>query len=417
MSTSPKQANGSGYKATENDEEYYYEEEEWSFSSTTKYILIATGIILSGAIIYLFCFILPNMFIPQLVDLVGINKVQELPAELAPVSPEVVQSWRTDAWDIVEHEDEDEDEDEEQEDEEYVEDAQLEESKSDKTLRQRFILIGDIHGQYIQLRKLLRKIGYNKKKDTILALGDFIAKGPDSIKVLEFLIDNNAECILGNHEYYVLQNYALFHGLESPYFVGSNLTALKNPDMSSKWSNTRQQMSIKGFNDDPEYLLAKKLQPHHIKYINLCGMIKKLGKVPFHSAKTDGRSKSAQGLAVHAGLRWDLTSDLNDQDPSDCLEMRAYLKPFYNETTDDPHANGAVSWSKVWNLKNKDGDIDNHYVVYYGHDARHGLNLKKWTKGMDDGCVGGGKLAAMVLWQEETKKGVLYKEQVIRVTC
>lgn len=414
MSTSLKQANSSGYKATENDEEYY-EEEEWSFSSTTKYILITTGIILSGAIIYLFCFVLPSMFIPKLVDLVGISKVQELPAELAPVSLEVVQSWKTDAWDILEYEDDEEQEDEE--DAEGTEDTELEESKSEKTLSQRFILIGDIHGQYIQLRKLLRKIGYNKKKDTILALGDFVAKGPDTIKVLEFLIDNKAECILGNHEYYALQNYALFHGLDSPYFVGSNLTALKNPDLSSKWSNTRQQMLIKGFNDDPEYLLAKKLQPHHIKYVNLCGMIKKLGTVPLHSAKNDGRSKSAQGLAVHAGLRWDLTSDLNDQDPTDCLEMRAYLEPFYNETTDDLRTEGAVSWSKVWNAKNKNGDVDNHYVVYYGHDARRGVNLKRWAKGMDDGCVGGGKLAAMVLWQEETKKGVLYKEQLVRVKC
>lgn len=412
MTTLLNLADRNGYKATQSEEdEYYLEEEEWTFSTTTKYILIASGITLSGAIIYLFCFILPTMFIPKPVALVGITKVQELAVELAPVSPEVVQTWRTETWGTVDYDDEDGDSEEESAE---IRDEDQVMAMSKKKTNQRLIIIGDIHGQYIQLRKLLRKVGYNPKKDTVLALGDFMAKGPDSLKVIEYLAEINAECILGNHEYYALQNYAQFHGLESPFFVNGNSTlALRSPDLSYKLS----QMSGLGFNNDPEYLLAKKLQPHHIEYINLCGMIKRLGRVPLHSSKNDGREGSAQGLAVHAGLRWDLTSDLNEQDPTDCLEMRSYLGPYYNETTDDPHQDGAVSWSKVWNSKSKSGATDPKYVVYYGHDARRGLNLKKWAKGMDNGCARGDYLAAMVMWQEETKKGVSYKERPVRVKC
>ena len=36
-------------------------------------------------------------------------------------------------------------------------------------------------------------------------------------------------------------------------------------------------------------------------------------------------------------------------------------------------------------------------VVVYGHDSKAGLNIKRWSKGLDTGCVGGGKLTALVL--------------------
>lgn len=401
------------YKATDDEEEQiYYEEEEWTMSQTTKHVLIGSGVAVSLAILYLFCFVLPRMFIPELTKLVGITKVQKLGVSLVPVLPETVELWGTETWGEKVKEIEIEDNDEGEEDQESglgaSEEEKLEISGGidiSGKAKERIILIGDIHGQYTELRKLLRKVKYDKRKDHILVLGDFIAKGPDSFKVLDFLIKNDVDCILGNHEYYALQNYAQFHGLESPFFV-SGSQKQKNPDLSSS-----------GFNEDPEYLLAKKLQPHHVQYINQCGVIKQLGAVPLHSLKNNGKKGHAQGLAVHAGLRWDLTVDLEEQDPNDCLEMRSYLEPFYNETTSEPRDPGAVSWSKIWNVKSKNGTIPRNYVVYYGHDAHRGLNLKKWTKGLDNGCVRGDYLAAMVMWQEKTKKGVLYKEQAVRVKC
>lgn len=404
MSSRLNTGDHSRYKAADDEEEQgYYEEEEWTMSQTTKHVLIGAGVVVSGALLYLFCVVLPRMFIPELTTLFGISKVQDLAVNLVPVSPEVTSQWGIETWDNFDSTEDDEDNVSDSETEELVNETG---SASAKKLKERIILIGDIHGQYTQMRKLLRKIRYDKHKDHILVLGDFIAKGPDSFKVLDFLINNNVDCILGNHEYYALQNYAQFHGLDSPFFVTGE-KKVKSLDLAAS-----------GFNEDPEYLLAKKLQPHHVNYINLCGLIKKLGTVPLHSSKNDGKRGHAQGLAVHAGLRWDLTSDLNEQDPNDCLEMRLYLEPFYNETTSDPRESRAVSWSKIWNGKIKNGTVAHKYVVYYGHDAHRGLNLKKWAKGIDNGCVRGDYLAAMVLWQEETKKGsVLYKEQPVRVKC
>lgn len=36
-------------------------------------------------------------------------------------------------------------------------------------------------------------------------------------------------------------------------------------------------------------------------------------------------------------------------------------------------------------------------VVVYGHDAKGGLRIKRWTKGLDSACVGGGRLSALVV--------------------
>lgn len=412
MSTKIKTARQASYHSVDNEAgDSDYEEEDLNLSQATKRWLIVGALAVSAAIIYLFCFLLPGMFVPEAIELVGISKVKDVPVELQPVSSKVVESWKIDQWDAVDttvFEEQDDKEFDEDEQEVSSENTVLEPTSGKRPLKQRMILVGDIHGQYVQLRALLRKVGYNPKTDHLLVLGDFISKGPDSLKVLEFLIENNIDCILGNHEYYVLQNYATFHGLNGPEFVSSNDTAVAYLDNG---------VSALGFNEDPEFLLAKKLQPHHVEYINQCPVIKKLGKVPLHSPQNDGRHNYASGLAVHAGLRWDLTANLNDQDPLDCLQMRSYLAPFYNETTDDPREERAVSWSKVWNRKNKSGSTDHKYVAYYGHDARRSLNLKKWAKGLDHGCFGGDHLAAMVMWQEQTATGILYKEQVVRVKC
>ena len=61
-------------------------------------------------------------------------------------------------------------------------------------------------------------------------------------------------------------------------------------------------------------------------------------------------------------------------------------------------------------------------VVYYGHDARRGLNLKQYTKGLDSGCDRGDKLTAMVVWAElsRSKKGshqIVYKEEPVQIHC
>lgn len=331
------------------------DEEEVSLSPKVKYTLIGAAVFICAIILYVFTVLLPTMFVPQPVALTDINKITHLNAVLTPVSPSNANEKQVD----------------------------------------RIIMIGDIHGHYKELKQLLKKLDYNHKKDHVLVLGDFISKGPDSLKVIEYLSQHNIDCIIGNHEYYVLENYAKFHGLEFPGV---------------------EQVSDAGFNSDPEFLLAKKLQPEHVKYINKCSLIKTLGNVPNYGKKLDvlagvSTSKTSPGIAVHGGLRWDLS--LEDQPPMEVLEMRSLIGPFFNQTTDDPHEPLAVSWSKIWNKKQ-----DNHgSVVYYGHDARRGLNIKRFAKGIDTGCDRGELLLAIVLWDELVEGLVVHKERVVQVGC
>jgi serine/threonine protein phosphatase 1 len=64
----------------------------------------------------------------------------------------------------------------------------------------RQIIIGDIHGCYNDLLRLLDKISPSES-DTVVALGDIIDRGPDSVRVLNlFRSRQNFESIIGNHE-------------------------------------------------------------------------------------------------------------------------------------------------------------------------------------------------------------------------
>ena len=65
----------------------------------------------------------------------------------------------------------------------------------------RKLVIGDIHGCYNELLQLVEKAGINED-DEIIALGDIVDKGPDSLRVFDFFrCRRNAQVIKGNHEH------------------------------------------------------------------------------------------------------------------------------------------------------------------------------------------------------------------------
>ncbi|TVR22939.1 MAG: serine/threonine protein phosphatase [Anaerolineaceae bacterium] len=67
----------------------------------------------------------------------------------------------------------------------------------------RTLVIGDIHGCYKEMMKLLDKAGVNDD-DQIISLGDMVNRGPDSARVLDFFRYNSqyrVRAVLGNHEH------------------------------------------------------------------------------------------------------------------------------------------------------------------------------------------------------------------------
>ena len=65
--------------------------------------------------------------------------------------------------------------------------------------------IGDIHGRFDKLRDLMDKIDIDFESETLVFLGDYIDRGPQSFEVVEYLIDlrsrvEKCHFLKGNHE-------------------------------------------------------------------------------------------------------------------------------------------------------------------------------------------------------------------------
>lgn len=70
---------------------------------------------------------------------------------------------------------------------------------------ERVYAIGDIHGCYDRLRRLLDRIDIHWSRDMLIFLGDYIDRGSHSFEVLDFLIDLKRQYpktvfLRGNHE-------------------------------------------------------------------------------------------------------------------------------------------------------------------------------------------------------------------------
>lgn len=73
------------------------------------------------------------------------------------------------------------------------------------------LLIGDIQGCDEALGRLLQVCGFSPSRDRLVALGDLVNRGPDSLAVLRRLraLEGAAECVLGNHDLHLM---AVAHG-------------------------------------------------------------------------------------------------------------------------------------------------------------------------------------------------------------
>ena len=62
------------------------------------------------------------------------------------------------------------------------------------------LIVGDIHGCYIEFQELLARSGITES-DAIIALGDIVDRGPETPQVLDFFRQQpNAQSLMGNHE-------------------------------------------------------------------------------------------------------------------------------------------------------------------------------------------------------------------------
>lgn len=72
------------------------------------------------------------------------------------------------------------------------------------------ILVGDIHGCYDQLQRLLVTASFNPEEDNLWLTGDLVARGSQSLAVLRFAksLGTKLKLSLGNHDLHLLAIYA-----------------------------------------------------------------------------------------------------------------------------------------------------------------------------------------------------------------
>jgi hypothetical protein len=53
---------------------------------------------------------------------------------------------------------------------------------------------------------------------------------------------------------------------------------------------------------------------------------------------------------------------------------------------------------QLWNHHmNHLDNVSKRATIVYGHDSKRGLNIHKYSKGLDSGCLRGGSLTAMII--------------------
>lgn len=68
--------------------------------------------------------------------------------------------------------------------------------------KMKYFVFSDVHGEYDALMESLREAGYDHSNGThqLISIGDAFDRGPNSRKVYQFLRQNHAICVKGNHD-------------------------------------------------------------------------------------------------------------------------------------------------------------------------------------------------------------------------
>jgi hypothetical protein len=120
-------------------------------------------------------------------------------------------------------------------------------TRNDTSIQQkeRFFVIGDVHGCVNELNALVTKLNYNPAKDQLILAGDLTAKGPDSGGVIRRAKELGALCVRGNHDDKVvrLKTYELQNGQKAMLPPSATMPEGGVPD-SLKYKNYHTPIAL-----------------------------------------------------------------------------------------------------------------------------------------------------------------------------
>lgn len=230
----------------------------------------------------------------------------------------------------------------------------------------RTIIVGDVHGCRSELEALLDRVAF-ATGDRLVFVGDLVARGPDSLGVLDIVRRTGAIVVRGNHEQRLLDWRAARAPSATDETEPHSATRTEPRSATRAETRTEPHAPIGRMHRD----IARSLRPVDWKLIEAAPFFVDL---PEHGARV-----------VHAGLVPGLP--MEEQSPRTLMSIRTVRQ-------ETPARRGQLTTTSnvLWGAA-----YAGPAQVIFGHNAAPGLQLHAWATGLDTGCVYGGRLTAMVL--------------------
>ena len=251
--------------------------------------------------------------------------------------------------------------------------------------------IGDIQGCFLTFQALLDRIQFDDSADSLWLAGDLVNRGPDSLGMLRWAKDHDAQltCVLGNHDLHLLSAAA---GLRSarPRDTLTPILQADDRDELLHWLRHRplaHQATVAG---QPLLMVHAGLHPRWTiqRSLELAGevsaaliqdngheLLNALASVP--TSRWNDNLLGGERLAMIIGVLTRLRACHDDGTPCSDFsgppaEAPANCHPWHGLET--------VAWS-------------DHRVVC-GHWAAQGTEVTERVIALDSACVWGGELTA-----------------------
>ncbi len=226
----------------------------------------------------------------------------------------------------------------------------------------RVLFVGDVHGCYDELQRLITAAHITAGTDYILLTGDLVAKGPQPLAVIEWLLRTpRAYSVLGNHDHHVIAAMQRRQTAATTVTTTSQPPPIDEPDYATR---------------PHDYVAAHMTDEQRAYYL----------RMPL-SIRLPGLSRPH--LMVHAGLVPGVA--LGEQRVFDLLNVRNVLE----DGSGSKGRKEGVNW--VERYGGEEG------VVVFGHCAARGVQLVKDEGGdmrcigLDSGCCYGKELSGWLL--------------------
>lgn len=251
-------------------------------------------------------------------------------------------------------------------------------------------VLGDLHGCADQLLRLLEKLRFDERRDTLWVTGDLINRGPASLHTLRLIanLGEAAVTVLGNHDLHLLGCWA---GVRTPRDGDTveEILDAEDGDELCHWLR-RQPLLVRegkyamvhaglypGWDIDTCERYARHFESH-LSGDHYRAVLESIfdGRPP---ARPDGALELPEQLRFTAAA-FTRMRFVNPHDLS--LNMREKGPP-------EVSSEQAVPWFVAA------GDRFDQLRVFSGHWAALGHRQHQWLTALDSGCIWGGRLTAV----------------------